>query len=54
MICLSETEIKIRIVKSKCMAYMFVWLGFEYEKAENGYVLRGITNLIQHGQMFMN
>jgi len=30
--------IKERIVKSKCMADMLVWLGFEYEKGEEGYI----------------
>lgn len=30
--------IRERIVKSKCMADMLVWLGFEYEKGEEGYI----------------
>jgi hypothetical protein len=31
-------NIKTRIIKSKCMADMLVWLGFEYKKIEEGYV----------------
>lgn len=31
---------KERIVKSKCMADMLVWLGFEYKKTEEGYVFK--------------
>lgn len=29
---------KIRIVQSKCMADMLVWLGFEYTKTDEGHV----------------
>lgn len=28
----------VRVVKSKCMANMLVWLGFEYKKTDEGYV----------------
>jgi|GEM_PF-3571151 len=35
---INEKETKTRIVKSKCMADMLVWLGFEYEKGEEGYI----------------
>lgn len=28
---------KVRLVKSKCMADMLVWLGFEYKKTSEGY-----------------
>lgn len=34
---MKERTVIKRIVKSKCLADMFVWLGFEYEKTENGY-----------------
>lgn len=30
--------IKERVIRSKCMADMFVWLGFEYKKTDKGYV----------------
>jgi len=33
-----ENEEKKRIIKSKCMADMLVWLGFEYKKTEEGYI----------------
>lgn len=33
-------EVKKRVVKSKCMADMLVWLGFEYEKGEEGYIFK--------------
>lgn len=33
-----ENQNKERIIKSKCMADMFVWLGFEYEKGVEGYI----------------
>ena len=29
---------KVKVVKSKCMADLLVWLGFEYTKTEEGYV----------------
>lgn len=32
-----KNEIKTRLVKSKCMADMLVWLGFEYKKVDDGY-----------------
>lgn len=32
-----ENSIKTRTVKSKCMADMLVWLGFEYKKTDEGY-----------------
>ena len=35
-----KNEVKTRLVKSKCMADMLVWLGFEYTKIENGYVFK--------------
>lgn len=35
-----EDQIKERIVKSKCMADMLVWLGFEYEKSEEGFIFK--------------
>ncbi|WP_297419067.1 hypothetical protein [Clostridium sp.] len=35
-----DEELKIRIIKSKCMADMFVWLGFEYNKTEDGYTFK--------------
>ena len=31
-------EVKKRLVKTKCMADMFVWLGFEYERVDDGYL----------------
>lgn len=34
---MQERTVTKKIVKSKCLADMFVWLGFEYEKTENGY-----------------
>lgn len=33
-----QQAIKTKIVRSKCMADMFVWLGFEYMKTDDGYV----------------
>ena len=33
-------ENKVRIVKSKCLADMLVWLGFEYIKTEEGYIFK--------------
>jgi hypothetical protein len=35
-----EKDIKIRIIQSKCMADMLVWLGFEYIKTEEGYLFQ--------------
>ena len=32
-----ERTVNERIVKSKCLAGALVWLGFEYEKTEEGY-----------------
>lgn len=34
---MDDTKLNIRIVKSKCMADMLVWLGFKYEKTDEGY-----------------
>lgn len=34
---MQERTVKKRIVKSKVMADMFVWLGFEYKKTDEGY-----------------
>lgn len=34
---MQERTVIKRIVKSKCLADMLVWLGFEYEKTESGY-----------------
>lgn len=31
---------KVRVVKSKCMADMFVWLGFEYEFKDGQYIFK--------------
>lgn len=31
---------KTRVVRSKCMAGMLVWLGFEYERTDGGYVFQ--------------
>lgn len=31
---------KERIVRSKCLADMLVWLGFEYKRTEEGYVFK--------------
>ena len=31
---------KVRVVKSKCMADMFVWLGFEYEFKDGEYIFK--------------
>ena len=31
---------KKRLVKSKCMADTLVWLGFEYEKTNDGYLFK--------------
>lgn len=33
-----KNEVKTRLVKSKCMADMLVWLGFEYKKRDDGYL----------------
>ena len=33
-----KNEVKTRLVKSKCMADMLVWLGFEYKKSDDGYL----------------
>lgn len=33
-----DETVKVRIVKSKCMADMLVWLGFEYKKTEERYI----------------
>lgn len=33
-----KNESKTRLVKSKCMADMLVWLGFEYQKTDDGYL----------------
>lgn len=35
---MNQSEVKTRIVKSKCMADMLVWLGFEYKKTDEGYI----------------
>jgi len=35
---MENKEVKKRLVKSKCMADMLVWLGFEYEKVDEGYL----------------
>lgn len=35
---MNEQIVKTRIIKSKCMADMLVWLGFEYKKTDEGYV----------------
>lgn len=37
---MNDTTIRTRIVKSKCMADMLVWLGFEYEKTDEGYIFQ--------------
>ncbi|MBE1302907.1 hypothetical protein G4W71_02445 [Clostridium botulinum] len=34
---MENKKVKKRLVKSKCMADMLVWLGFEYEKVNEGY-----------------
>lgn len=34
---MQERTVTKRIVKSKVMADMFVWLGFEYKKTDEGY-----------------
>lgn len=34
---MKERTVFKRIVKSKCLVDTLVWLGFEYEKTENGY-----------------
>lgn len=31
-------RVKTKTVRSKCMADMLVWLGFEYKKTKDGYV----------------
>lgn len=38
--CSLFKPIKQRIVRSKCLADMLVWLGFEYKKTEEGYVFK--------------
>lgn len=35
---MNESSLKTRIVKSKCLADMLVWLGFEYKKTDEGFV----------------
>lgn len=37
---MQNKELKERIVKSKCMADVFVYLGFEYEKKDNYYIFK--------------
>lgn len=34
----NKEKSKTRIVRSKCLADMLVWIGFEYIKTEEGYV----------------
>lgn len=34
---MQERTVSKRIIRSKMMANMFVWLGFEYTKTEQGY-----------------
>mgnify|MGYP004669791521 CR=1 FL=1 len=34
---MQERTVNERIVKSKCLAGALVWLGFEYEKTEEGF-----------------
>ena len=34
---MQERTVHERIVKSKCLAGALVWLGFEYEKTEEGF-----------------
>ena len=33
-----KNEVKTKLVKSKCMADMLVWLGFEYKKVDDRYL----------------
>lgn len=35
-----KNEIKSRLVKSKCMADMLVWLGFKYKRTNEGYLFK--------------
>lgn len=35
---MENKEVKKKLVKSKCMADMLVWLGFEYERVDEGYL----------------
>lgn len=35
---MENKEVKKRLVKTKCMADMLVWLGFEYERVDDGYL----------------
>lgn len=35
---MENKEEKKKLVKSKCMADMLVWLGFEYERVDEGYI----------------
>ena len=37
---MNEDATRIRIVKSKCMADMLVWLGFEYKKTDEGHIFQ--------------
>jgi len=37
---MNEDTTRIRIVKSKCMADMLVWLGFEYKKTDEGHIFQ--------------
>lgn len=41
---MNERVAKERIVKSKCMADMLVWLGFEYKNTDAGYVFERSYN----------
>lgn len=34
---MKERTVFKRIVKSKCLADILIWIGFEYERTENGY-----------------
>lgn len=35
---MENKKLKKRLINSKCMADMFVWLGFEYKKVDEGYL----------------
>lgn len=35
---MENKDVKIRVVKSKAMACMLGWLGFEYQHTEEGYL----------------
>ena len=41
---MNENATRIRMVKSKCMADMLVWLGFEYKKTDEGHIFQRSSN----------